>query len=150
MANVEVKIAEPGTVKTGMAVAETGTDATQELARRLSIGLRIQSIVALVLTVGLLLVSPVAAYSSLFGSLAVYVPGMLLTMLVVRKIGGDSAVFLRAVMLGEFGKMALVGLLCALVFIWVKPLAPGYFFTGMITVLAASWVGLGLAFRDSG
>ena len=150
MANDEIRIVETGTEEKRKVAAAAGFYDTQGLARRLSIGLRIQSIVAVVLTAGLLLVSPVAAYSSLFGSLAVYVPGMLLTVLVVRKIGGDSAAFLRTVMLGEFGKMALVGLLCALVFIWVKPLAPGYFFTGMITVLAASWVGLGLAFRDSG
>jgi F0F1-type ATP synthase assembly protein I len=131
-------------------VTGTGIDETRGLARRLSVGLRIQSLVAILLMAGLLMVSPVAAYSSLFGSLAVYVPGMLFTMLVVRKIGGDSGAFLRTVMLGEFAKMALVGLLCAVVFIWVKPLAPGYFFLGMIMVLASSWAGLILAFRSTG
>jgi len=35
--------------------------------------------------------------------------------------------------------------LCAVVFIWVKPLAAGFFFVGMIGVLAANWVGLALA-----
>ncbi len=120
---------------------------TQYLVQRLFTGLRIQSLVALVLSAGLLMVSPVAAYSSFFGSLAVYLPGMLFTILVGRKIGGSSVAFFRAIMVGEFTKLFMVGLLCALVFIWVKPLSAGYFFVGMILVLAASWVGLAMAFR---
>jgi hypothetical protein len=39
-------------------------------------------------------------------------------------------------------------LFCAVVFIWVKPLAAGFFFLGMIGVLAAGWVGLALLFRE--
>jgi len=62
--------------------------------------------------------------------------------LVLRKLGGDSAAFLRTAVLAEFGKLALTGLLCAAVFIWVKPLAAGFFFLGMIGVLVAGWVGL--------
>ena len=65
----------------------------------------------------------------------------------VRKIGGDSAACLGTAALAEFGKLALTGLLCAVVFIWVKPLAGGYFFLGMISVLIAAWVGLALAFQ---
>ena len=109
--------------------------------------LRIQSLVMVLLAFVLLLVSPVAAYSSLFGGLAVYVPGLIFTVLVVRKIGGDSAAFLGTAALAEFGKLALTGLLCAVVFIWVKPLAAGYFFLGMISVLIAGWAGLALAFQ---
>jgi F0F1-type ATP synthase assembly protein I len=109
--------------------------------------LRIQSLVMVLLALVLLLVSPVAAYSSLFGGLAVYVPGLIFTVLVVRKIGGDSAAFLGTAALAEFGKLALTGLLCAVVFIWVKPLAAGYFFLGMISVLIAGWAGLALAFQ---
>ena len=103
--------------------------------------------VAVLLALLSLLAGPVAAYSSLFGSLAVYLPGMMFTVLVMRKIGGDSAVFLRTAMLAEFGKLALTGLLCAIVFIWVKPLAAGYFFLGMIGVLIASWFGLAKVFQ---
>jgi len=113
------------------------------------ISLRIQSIVAVLLALLALLAGPVAAYSSLFGSLAVYLPGLMFTVLVMRKIGGDSADFLRTAMLAEFGKLVLTGLLCAVVFIWVKPLAPGYFFLGMIGVLIANWVGLARFSRDS-
>ncbi len=109
--------------------------------------LRIQFLVMVLLALVLLLVSPVAAYSSLFGGLAVYVPGLIFTLLVVRKIGGDSAAFLGTAALAEFGKLALTGLLCAVVFIWVKPLAAGYFFLGMISVLIAGWAGLALAFQ---
>ena len=74
-------------------------------------------------------------------------PGLIFTVLVVRKIGGDSAAFLGTAALAEFGKLALTGLLCAAVFIWVKPLAAGYFFLGMISVLIAGWAGLALAFQ---
>ena len=120
-------------------VDPTGTN----LAR----SLRIQSLVLVLMAVVLLLVSPVAAYSSLFGGLAVYVPGLIFTLLVARKIGGDSAAFLGTAALAEFAKLALTGLLCATVFIWVKPLAAGYFFLGMISVLIAGWAGLALAFQ---
>lgn len=111
------------------------------------ISLRIQSLAAVVLALLALMAGPVAAYSSFFGSLAAYIPGAVFTILVMRKMGGDSAAFLRTAALAEFGKLALTGLLCAVVFIWVKPLAAGFFFLGMIGVLIANWVGLALAFR---
>jgi F0F1-type ATP synthase assembly protein I len=109
--------------------------------------LRIQSLTGILLALLLILVSPVAAYSSLFGSLAVFLPGLMFTLLVMRKMGGDSAAFLGTAALAEFGKLALTALLCALVFIFIKPLAAGFFFLGMMTGLVAGWVGLALAFR---
>ena len=115
--------------------------------RALASALRMQSVVAIVLALGFLLVGKVAAYSSMFGSLAVYLPGMLFTVLVARKLGGDTTAFLRVAALAEFGKLFLTGLLCAVVLIWVKPLAPAYFFIGMLVVLATSWVGLARAIR---
>lgn len=111
------------------------------------ISLRIQSLIALSLALLSLLAGPVAAYSSFFGSLAAYLPGVLFTLLVMRKMGGDTAAFLRTAALAEFGKLALTGLLCAVVFIWVKPLAAGFFFLGMIGVLIANWIGSALTFR---
>lgn len=105
-----------------------------------------QSLAALALVLLSLLAGPVAAYSSLFGSLAAYVPSLVFTVLVLRNLGGDSGAFLRTALLAEFGKLALTGLICAAVFIWVKPLAPGFFFLGMIVVLAANWVGLARSF----
>jgi F0F1-type ATP synthase assembly protein I len=109
--------------------------------------LRFQSLTGILLALLLMLVSPVAAYSSLFGSLAVFLPGLMFTLLVVRKMGGDSAAFLGTAALAEFGKLALTALLCALVFIFIKPLAAGFFFLGMMAGLVAGWVGLALAFR---
>jgi len=106
--------------------------------------LRYQSLTALVLASLSLLAGPVAAYSSLFGSLAAYVPGLLFAIVVTRKMGGDSAVFLRTAAVAEFGKLALTGLLCGMIFIWVKPLAAGFFFLGMVGVLVANGVGLAL------
>lgn len=97
---------------------------------------------ALALAAVSLLAGPVAAYSSLFGSLAAFLPTLLYTALVMRKLGADSASFLRTAVLGEFGKLATTGLLCAVVFIWVKPLAAGFFFLGMIGVLIANGFGL--------
>lgn len=112
------------------------------------INLRVQSAVALLLVLVSFLAGPVAAYSTLFGSLAVYIPGLVFTVLVMRKLGGDSTAFLRTAVLSEFGKLILAGVLCAVVFIWVKPLAAGFFFLGMIGMIAANWVGLALMFRD--
>jgi F0F1-type ATP synthase assembly protein I len=66
---------------------------------------------------------------------------------VARRIGSDSTRFLGTAALAEFGKLVLTGVLCALVFIWVKPLAPLWFFVGMLTVLITSWVGLARAIR---
>ena len=103
------------------------------------ISLRFQSVTALLLALLSLLAGPVAAYSSLIGSLAAYLPSLLFTVLVMRKLGGDSAVFVRTAVLAEFGKLVLTGLLCAAAFIWVKPLAPGFFFLGMIGVIVANW-----------
>jgi len=110
--------------------------------------LRIQSLAALVLASLSYLAGPVAAYSSLFGSLSAYVPGLFFTVLVMRKVGADSVDFLRTAALAEFGKLFLTGFLCAVVFIWVKPLAAGFFFLGMIGVLAANWIGLAFTFQE--
>jgi F0F1-type ATP synthase assembly protein I len=113
------------------------------------ISLRVQSLTALMLALLALLAGPVAAYSSFFGSLAAYLPNFLFTILVMRKIGGDSADFLQMAALAEFGKLVLTGFLCAVVFIWVKPLAAGFFFLGMIAVLIANWAGLAWTFRGN-
>lgn len=120
------------------------------LVQKLRFGLRVQSLASLGLAALLLLVSPVAAISSLLGSLAVYLPGLMFTVLTVRKLGGDTGAFLRTASLAEFGKLLLTGVLCALVFVFVKPLAPGYFFLGMIVTLAIGWGALMRAFSQPG
>jgi len=121
--------------------------APPQVVPNLAAGLRIQSLTGISLAALALLAGPVAAYSSLAGSLAVYLPGLLFTLVVARRMGGDSAGFLRTVALAEFVKLGLTGVLCGLVFVFVKPLAAGFFFVGMIGVLIASWVGLARAFR---
>jgi F0F1-type ATP synthase assembly protein I len=113
----------------------------------LALSLRIQSLTGISLAMLALLVSPVAAYSVLAGGLAIYLPGLLFTVLVARRMGGDTAAFLRAVALAEVFKLVLTGIICAVVFVFVKPLVPGFFFLGMIGVLISSWIGLAFAFR---
>ena len=106
-----------------------------------------QSIAAMVLAGLLLLNGPIASYSSLFGSLAAYLPGAFFVLLMARRLGGDTNAFLRTAAVAEFGKLFLTGLLCAVVFIWVKPLQAGWFFTGMLLVMVMGRIGLGKAIR---
>ena len=115
---------------------------TVENSQLVKRSLRIQSIVGLLLAVSLLLVGQVAAYSSMFGSLAAYLPSLLFALVVAPKFGADSATFLRTAAVAEVAKIFLTGLLCAVVFIWVKPLAPGWFFTGMAAVIFSGRFGL--------
>lgn len=116
--------------------------------RALLSGLRLQTWVAIGLTaLAAGLAGRIAAVSAFAGAVAVYLPGLLFTWRVGRRLGGDSGAFLRTAALAEFGKLALTGLLCAAAFVWLRPLAPGWFFAGMIAVLATGWVGLGRAIR---
>ena len=116
----------------------------QEQQRNRSIrrGLRVQSFVSLLLASGLLLVNPVAAYSSVFGSLAAFIPSLFFALLVVPKFGLDSAAFLRTAVMAEAGKILLTALLCVAVFIWVKPLAAEWFFTAMVEVIFSGRLGM--------
>jgi hypothetical protein len=67
-------------------------------------------VVALILALVSLSAGTVQAYSSLFGSLAVYLPGLVFTALVMRKMGGDSGAFLRtAICQAGFDRSALCG-----------------------------------------
>jgi len=132
----------------GFAVGEVaGADYAQTTVRALRAGLRMQSVATMVVAGLLLLKGPIASYSFLFGGLAAYLPGALYVLLVSRKLGGDTNAFLRTAALGKFGKLFLTGLLCAVVFIWVKPLQAGWFFTGMLMVMVMGWIGLAKAIR---
>ena len=136
----------PGEVP-GSGHPETAVAYAEATARRLLVALRLQMLVALGLALVLLIAGPVAAYSSFSGSMAVFIPGLVFSLMVMRKLGGSSTSFVGAVALAEAGKLFLTGLLCAVAFIWIKPLAAGWFFTGMIVVLASSWIGLAKAVR---
>ncbi len=107
--------------------------------------LRIQSLVTVALAIALLAVSTVAAYSSMLGSLAAFLPALLFALIVAPRFGGDSSAFLRAAVIAEGAKWLLTALLCIAVFVWVETLAPLWFFTGMIAVILAGWLGLFLA-----
>jgi F0F1-type ATP synthase assembly protein I len=107
--------------------------------------LRVQSLVAMALAIALLAFSPVAAYSSIFGSLAAFLPALLFALIVAPRFGNDSSAFLRAAVLAEVVKWLVTALLCIAVFVWVEPLAAGWFFTGMIAVFVAGWLGLFLS-----
>lgn len=134
----------PGNRPDNAAIAAAGD--TPRIVHRLRSGLRIQSLISLALAVALLLVGPVAATSSLLGSLAVYLPGLMFTVLTARKLGGDTGAFLRTATLAEFGKLLFMAALCAAIFVFVEPLAPGFFFLGMMVTLIVGWVALGRAF----
>jgi len=114
----------------------------RSLSRTLVRWLRVQSWVSLLLAACLLAVSPVAAYSSLFGSLAAFIPALFFALILVRRLGPDSAAFLRAAVIAEGGKFLLTTVICVAVFVWVKPLAAGWFFAGMMVVMLAGWLGL--------
>lgn len=104
--------------------------------------LGIQSTASLVLAIGLILYDPVAAYSSLFGSLAAFIPALFFARIVVPKAGSNSAAFLRTAVLAELGKLLLVALICVAVFVWVKPLAAGWFFVGMAVTVLSGQLGM--------
>lgn len=92
--------------------------------------------------VAFLAVGRVAAYSSLFGSLAAFLPALVFTAILVPRMGGDSNVFLGAFVVAETLKWLLCGAICIVVFVGVEPLAAGWFFTGMGLVILAGWLGL--------
>ena len=105
--------------------------------------LRVQSLVGLGLAgVAFLLSGRVAAYSSMFGSLAAFLPALLFALIVARRFGSDSGAFLRAAVLAECAKWLFCAAICVAVFVWVQPLAAGWFFTGMGLVILAGWLGL--------
>jgi len=104
--------------------------------------LRIQSLVSAALAIALLAISPVASYSSMFGSLAAFMPALLFAMIVAPRYGPDSAAFLRAVVIGEAGKWLLTVVLCIATFVWIEPLAAGWFFAGMLVTMVAGRAGL--------
>jgi ATP synthase protein I len=108
----------------------------------ISRGLRIQSMVSIVLAGSLLLVGPVAAYSSIFGSLAAFIPALFFALVVTPKFGPDSTAFLRTAVIAEVAKFCLTALICVAVFIWVKPLAAGWFFAGMVTGIFSGRLGM--------
>ena len=104
--------------------------------------LRFQMLAALALAAIALPAGIIAAYSSFYGGMAAYLPAVFFAVYAGRKVDADSVVFLRAAVVGETLKLAMTVAICLVVFRWVDPLAPGWFFVGMIGVIMAGWVGL--------
>ncbi len=112
----------------------------RHLARR---WMRIQALAGLgIAGLAALVAGHVAAYSSMFGALAAYLPGVAFALIVARRFGADSGAFLRAAVLAESVKWLFCAAICVAVFTGVKPLAAGWFFAGMGGVMLAGWLGL--------
>lgn len=102
-----------------------------------------QLVVTLVVSGAFLAVDLEAAYSALLGGICCVVPNAYLASRLLLKSGtGDARAFVRAAYVGEAGKLGLTAVLFTLVFVWVKPLAPGALFTGFIAAIAVGWFGL--------
>jgi ATP synthase protein I len=83
------------------------------------------------------------AIPTLLGGLIGVVPNAFLAARVMSPRAGSSArSLLQAGWLGEIGKLAIAALLFAVVFVNLKPLHPGFLFTGYIATLLALPVGL--------
>ena len=83
------------------------------------------------------------AIPTLLGGLIGVVPNAFLAARVMSPRAGSSAKsLLQAGWLGEIGKLAIAALLFAVVFVNLKPLHPGFLFTGYIATLLALPVGL--------
>jgi ATP synthase protein I len=83
------------------------------------------------------------AVPTLLGGLIGVVPNAFLAARVMSPRAGSSAKsLLRAGWLGEVGKLAIAAVMFAAVFATLKPLHPGFLFTGYIATLAAMPVGL--------
>jgi F0F1-type ATP synthase assembly protein I len=83
------------------------------------------------------------AVPTLLGGLIGVVPNAFLAARVMSPRAGASAQsLLRAGWLGEVGKLAIAALLFVAVFKTLKPLHPGFLFTGYIATLLALPVGL--------
>lgn len=118
--------------------AGNGGAETRPIAR----GLQAQAMAMAALALALIPVGWTAAYSSVIGSLAAFLPALFFAAYTVRRIGRDSAAFLQAAVVGEALKLMLTAAICMAAFRWVEPLAAGWFFTGMIAVIFAGWAGL--------
>ncbi len=85
--------------------------------RLISRSLRVQSMTSLLLAGGLLTVGQVAAYSSMFGSLAAFIPALVFALILAPKFGPDSAAFLRTAVMAEAAKILLTALISVAAFV---------------------------------
>ena len=124
--------------------AEAGHEEAGTRSSGLAIGkwLRFQMLAVLALAAVAIPNGVTSAYSSFYGGMAAYLPAVFFAAYAGRKVNADSVAFLRAAVVGEALKLVMTMAICLVVFRWVDPLAPGWFFVGMIGVIMAGWVGL--------
>ena len=84
----------------------------------------------------------VAGYSALLGSLTCVIPNAFLaTRIVLARRDESARALLRAAYMGELGKLGLTVLMFSIVFVTVRPLAPGALFAGFIAAQLVTFVG---------
>ena len=85
----------------------------------------------------------VAAYSTLLGGLTCVIPNAVLALrLVVPRHDPGPSVLVRAVYIGELGKLALTILIFSIVFTLVRPFAAWPLFAGFIGAQMVTFAGL--------
>jgi ATP synthase protein I len=88
------------------------------------------------------LVGSVAGYSALLGSLTCVIPNAFLaTRIVLARRDPGARALIRAAYVGELGKLALTVLMFGIVFVAVRPLAPGALFAGFIAAQLVTFAG---------
>ena len=82
-----------------------------------------------------------SAYSFLLGALTSIVPSVYLAYRVFGRSGLRPAQeIVKSFYRGEAGKIVLTAILLSLVFIWVKPLVIGAFFSGFGVAILSHWL----------
>jgi ATP synthase protein I len=90
-----------------------------------------QFIATLVTATLCLLVDWSAAYSVFLGGLTCAVPSFLMAWYIGHKVA-HPLLAAKYLVMGELSKLGMTALMFSAVFLWVKPLAPGYFFAGLV------------------
>ena len=93
-----------------------------------------------------LLDSPGAALSAVIGGVVSLLPNAYFAVRALRRRAGESAVeTVRRIYIAEFTKLAWTTVLFAVVFVWITPPAPGWFFAGFIGAHAGYLLALATA-----
>jgi ATP synthase protein I len=81
-----------------------------------------------------LLVDWTAAYSVFLGGLTCAVPSFFMAWYISHQVA-HPLMAVKYLVMGELSKFGSTALMFTAVFMWVKPLAPGYFFTGLVLAM---------------
>ena len=84
-----------------------------------------------------------AGYSALLGGLICVLPNAFLALrMVAGTMGGDPRRALTATYIGAAGKLILTAALFTAVFVLVRPLRPGWLFSGFLAAQGVVWISL--------